>query len=153
MISRPGTSTSTSRIYLHFETSSMSFAWGKNVAPICWVIPPASPYWTLVLRILSNRVVLPVSTWPRIQHTGLLYFPYTSWKSDLSSFNSFYYFFLSFYFFYYYLFTSYSVFYFWGSFVSYALPSLTSYACYLSFLTCSNCILALFIFSYCFFVI
>lgn len=35
---------------------------GKKVAPICWVIPPASPSWTLVLRILSRSLVFPVST-------------------------------------------------------------------------------------------
>ena len=30
------------------------------VAPICWVIPPASPSCTLVCRILSRSLVLPV---------------------------------------------------------------------------------------------
>ena len=32
---------------------------GTNVAPICCVMPPASPRWTLVLRILSRIFVLP----------------------------------------------------------------------------------------------
>mmetsp|Transcript_2451 Transcript_2451/g.3537 ORF Transcript_2451/g.3537 Transcript_2451/m.3537 type:complete len:316 (-) Transcript_2451:1604-2551(-) len=44
---------------------------GKYVAPICWVIPPASRSWTLVLRILSKSFVFPVSTWPRMQQIGL----------------------------------------------------------------------------------
>lgn len=114
IINKPGTSTSTSKIDLHFETYSISLAWGKNVAPICCVIPPASPSCTLVLRILSSKVVLPVSTWPRIQHTGLRYFPMTCWKSSLSSFNNFSYFFLNFSFFYYSLFISSSVFGFIG---------------------------------------
>lgn len=97
----PGTYTLTSKISLHFETYYISFDWGKKVAPICWVIPPASPSWTFVRLILSSKVVFPVSTCPKIQHTGLLYFPWMCWKSAFLSFNNFYYFFLSFYFFYY----------------------------------------------------
>lgn len=114
IINKPGTLTSISRIPLHFETSSISFDCGKKVAPICWVIPPASPSWTLVLLILSRSVVLPVSTWPRMQQTGLRYFPRTCLKSSFSSFNNFSYFFLIFSLFYYYLLSSYSVFSFSG---------------------------------------
>lgn len=43
---------------------------GTIVAPICWVIPPASPSWTWVWRILSKIFVFPVSTWPNTQMTG-----------------------------------------------------------------------------------
>jgi len=107
IINNPGTSTSTSKMFLHLTIYSTNFALGKNVAPICCVIPPASPSWTFVLRILSSNVVLPVSTWPNIQHTGLRYFYKLCWKSNLSSFKNFYSFFLNFYFFYYYLFNSY----------------------------------------------
>jgi len=72
IINKPGTITSTGRIFLHFSIYYFNLAWGKKVAPICCVIPPASPSWTLVFLILSKRVVFPVSTWPSIQHTGLL---------------------------------------------------------------------------------
>ena len=43
---------------------------GMKVAPICWVMPPASPSWTFVRRMLSRILVLPVSTWPRMHTTG-----------------------------------------------------------------------------------
>ena len=39
-------------------------------APICCVIPPASPATTDVLLSVSSRVVLPWSTWPIIVTTG-----------------------------------------------------------------------------------
>ena len=39
-------------------------------APICCVIPPASPAATDVLLKVSSRVVLPWSTWPIIVTTG-----------------------------------------------------------------------------------
>ena len=35
---------------------------GRKLAPMCWVIPPASLPWTPVPRILSSREVLPEST-------------------------------------------------------------------------------------------
>eukprot|EP00053_Salpingoeca_punica_P015114 m.138339 g.138339 ORF g.138339 m.138339 type:complete len:850 (+) comp16628_c0_seq7:3832-6381(+) len=41
-----------------------------KVAPICCVMPPASPSCTLLLRILSSSLVLPVSTWPMTTTTG-----------------------------------------------------------------------------------
>lgn len=44
IINNPGTSTSTSRILLHLQIYYTNFDFGKNVAPICCVIPPASPY-------------------------------------------------------------------------------------------------------------
>ena len=43
---------------------------GMYVAPICCVIPPASPSCTLVRRTLSSSLVFPVSTWPRMQQIG-----------------------------------------------------------------------------------
>mmetsp|Transcript_89485 Transcript_89485/g.213842 ORF Transcript_89485/g.213842 Transcript_89485/m.213842 type:complete len:200 (-) Transcript_89485:408-1007(-) len=71
MISRPGTSSSkSSSTFFVCSCSAMS---GKNVAPICWVIPPASPSCTLVLRILSRSLVFPVSTCPMMQITGERY--------------------------------------------------------------------------------
>lgn len=39
-------------------------------APICCVIPPASPAATLVFLKASNKLVLPWSTWPMIVTTG-----------------------------------------------------------------------------------
>ncbi|CAK7064684.1 MAG: hypothetical protein MEEGG_02920 [Eggerthella lenta] len=39
-------------------------------APMCWVMPPASPSVTLVLRIASSSEVLPWSTWPMTTTTG-----------------------------------------------------------------------------------
>ena len=39
-------------------------------APICWVIPPASPLVTRELRKVSSKVVLPWSTCPMIVTTG-----------------------------------------------------------------------------------
>ena len=39
-------------------------------AAVCCVMPPDSPAATLALRILSRRLVLPWSTWPRIVTTG-----------------------------------------------------------------------------------
>ena len=39
-------------------------------APICWVIPPASPVATFAARILSSKEVLPWSTWPITVTTG-----------------------------------------------------------------------------------
>ena len=37
---------------------------------MCWVMPPASPATTLVLRIASSSEVLPWSTWPMMVTTG-----------------------------------------------------------------------------------
>mmetsp|Transcript_72830 Transcript_72830/g.170882 ORF Transcript_72830/g.170882 Transcript_72830/m.170882 type:complete len:219 (-) Transcript_72830:691-1347(-) len=71
MMSRPGTSSSkSSSTFFVCSCSAMS---GKNVAPICWVMPPASPSCTLVLRILSRSFVFPVSTCPMMQITGERY--------------------------------------------------------------------------------
>ncbi len=39
-------------------------------APMCWVIPPASPATTSLSRILSRSEVLPWSTWPMTVTTG-----------------------------------------------------------------------------------
>ena len=39
-------------------------------APMCWVMPPASPATTLALRIWSSSLVLPWSTWPITVMTG-----------------------------------------------------------------------------------
>ena len=39
-------------------------------APMCWVMPPASPATTLEERIRSNKRVLPWSTWPMTVTTG-----------------------------------------------------------------------------------
>ena len=43
---------------------------GMFVAPICWVMPPASLFCTWVPRRLSKMVVFPASTWPRTHSTG-----------------------------------------------------------------------------------
>lgn len=70
---KPGILTSTSNIYLlNLSTSSLSFDYGKNDAPIYYVIPPSSPNYTLVFLILSKILVLPVSTCPIIQIIGHL---------------------------------------------------------------------------------
>ncbi len=45
-----------------FSRCCLKLSIGKKVAPICWVIPPASPSCTFVLRSLSRIFVLPVST-------------------------------------------------------------------------------------------
>ena len=37
---------------------------------MCWVMPPASPATTLVLRMASSSEVLPWSTWPMMVTTG-----------------------------------------------------------------------------------
>jgi hypothetical protein len=37
---------------------------------MCWVMPPASPDTTLVLRMASSSEVLPWSTWPMMVTTG-----------------------------------------------------------------------------------
>lgn len=89
MIRSPGTFTSTGLKDLHLLTYKISLSWGKKVAPICWVIPPASPSWTFVFLILSSNVVLPVSTWPKMQHTGLLNSPIFLAKYKRSSFTYF----------------------------------------------------------------
>ena len=52
-------------------------------APMCWVIPPASPAATRVLRIWSSRLVLPWSTWPMTVTTGAL--SGNGWPSSSSS--------------------------------------------------------------------
>jgi hypothetical protein len=39
-------------------------------APMCWVMPPASPAATLVSRMASRSDVLPWSTWPMTVITG-----------------------------------------------------------------------------------
>mmetsp|Transcript_18311 Transcript_18311/g.58967 ORF Transcript_18311/g.58967 Transcript_18311/m.58967 type:complete len:272 (+) Transcript_18311:226-1041(+) len=70
MMSKPGTRTAT----LFFASSepirSQSVSFGKKEAPICWVMPPASPSCTFVRRMLSSSLVLPVSTWPMMQQMG-----------------------------------------------------------------------------------
>ncbi len=48
--------------YLSYYTFSQRVSWEKKVAPICWVIPPASASCTLVCLILSNSLVLPAHT-------------------------------------------------------------------------------------------
>ncbi len=39
-------------------------------APMCCVMPPASPPATFVMRMASSNVVLPWSTWPMMVTTG-----------------------------------------------------------------------------------
>mmetsp|Transcript_43126 Transcript_43126/g.136266 ORF Transcript_43126/g.136266 Transcript_43126/m.136266 type:complete len:390 (-) Transcript_43126:1483-2652(-) len=72
MMSRPGTLYSTLCSSITGRVFSVIASMGKKEAPICWVIPPASPSCTLVRRILSRIFVLPVSTWPSTQTTGHL---------------------------------------------------------------------------------
>mmetsp|Transcript_27128 Transcript_27128/g.78994 ORF Transcript_27128/g.78994 Transcript_27128/m.78994 type:complete len:293 (+) Transcript_27128:1591-2469(+) len=71
MTSMPGTRRSMPTSPLSLPVFSSSVSPGKKVAPICCVIPPASPSCTLVRRILSRSLVLPVSTWPMMQMMGL----------------------------------------------------------------------------------
>mmetsp|Transcript_10865 Transcript_10865/g.34460 ORF Transcript_10865/g.34460 Transcript_10865/m.34460 type:complete len:248 (-) Transcript_10865:301-1044(-) len=70
MMSRPGTRTAT----LFFASSepirSQSVSFGKKEAPICCVMPPASPSCTFVRRMLSSSFVFPVSTCPMMQQMG-----------------------------------------------------------------------------------
>mmetsp|Transcript_16458 Transcript_16458/g.50118 ORF Transcript_16458/g.50118 Transcript_16458/m.50118 type:complete len:211 (-) Transcript_16458:2872-3504(-) len=70
MISRPGTRTLTFCLMYSEPILSTSVSFGKNEAPICCVMPPASPSCTWVRRMLSNSFVLPVSTWPMMQQMG-----------------------------------------------------------------------------------
>mmetsp|Transcript_43723 Transcript_43723/g.135017 ORF Transcript_43723/g.135017 Transcript_43723/m.135017 type:complete len:640 (-) Transcript_43723:27-1946(-) len=72
MTSRPGTRISTGSVWRARRScvDASSDSLGKNVAPICCVIPPASPPCTLVRRMRSSSEVLPVSTWPRTQQIG-----------------------------------------------------------------------------------
>mmetsp|Transcript_39834 Transcript_39834/g.98587 ORF Transcript_39834/g.98587 Transcript_39834/m.98587 type:complete len:222 (+) Transcript_39834:1432-2097(+) len=67
--SRPGTFRANSPLLSWNVRSRMALS-GMYVAPICCVMPPASPSCTLVRRMLSRILVLPVSTWPRMQITG-----------------------------------------------------------------------------------
>ena len=68
MIIRPGTSTFSDFFSTSEPIRSVSVSLGKNDAPICCVMPPASPSCTLVRRMLSSSFVFPVSTCPRM-HT------------------------------------------------------------------------------------
>mmetsp|Transcript_5125 Transcript_5125/g.16940 ORF Transcript_5125/g.16940 Transcript_5125/m.16940 type:complete len:379 (-) Transcript_5125:624-1760(-) len=70
MMSSPGTRTLTFCLACSEPIRSTSVSCGKKEAPICWVMPPASPSCTLVLRMLSSNLVLPVSTWPMMQQMG-----------------------------------------------------------------------------------
>mmetsp|Transcript_26011 Transcript_26011/g.41791 ORF Transcript_26011/g.41791 Transcript_26011/m.41791 type:complete len:204 (-) Transcript_26011:331-942(-) len=69
MTSRPGMLRSKIPLVSCFVRSWMAVS-GMNVAPICWVMPPASPSCTLVRRMLSKIFVFPVSTCPKIQMMG-----------------------------------------------------------------------------------
>lgn len=55
---------------LHILVCSLMVSPGTIVAPICCVIPPASPSCTFECRIISRILVLPVSTCPKTQTTG-----------------------------------------------------------------------------------
>mmetsp|Transcript_32906 Transcript_32906/g.92146 ORF Transcript_32906/g.92146 Transcript_32906/m.92146 type:complete len:230 (+) Transcript_32906:1261-1950(+) len=70
MIINPGTLKSRPIRLGSSGASSMIFSVGIFVAPICCVIPPASPSCTRDFRILSSNFVFPVSTWPRTQTIG-----------------------------------------------------------------------------------
>ena len=69
-ISKPGISISPLSMESDGPIICLSVSTGKKLAPICCVIPPASLACTLVLRILSNSRVLPVSTWPSTHTMG-----------------------------------------------------------------------------------
>mmetsp|Transcript_24788 Transcript_24788/g.81078 ORF Transcript_24788/g.81078 Transcript_24788/m.81078 type:complete len:320 (+) Transcript_24788:2947-3906(+) len=69
MTSKPGTLSSKPSLSRSSVRCSIAES-GMKVAPICCVMPPASPSCTLVRRMLSKIFVLPVSTWPRMQITG-----------------------------------------------------------------------------------
>mmetsp|Transcript_10640 Transcript_10640/g.26858 ORF Transcript_10640/g.26858 Transcript_10640/m.26858 type:complete len:207 (-) Transcript_10640:124-744(-) len=70
MMRRPGTFTSTGETLQRSFVTSRSFSAGKKEAPICCVMPPASPACTFVRRILSRSLVLPVSTCPMMHTMG-----------------------------------------------------------------------------------
>ena len=70
MTSRPGTLISKGSLSCMHCVCIISVSRGNCVAPICCVIPPASPSCTLVWRILSSSLVFPVSTWPMITAIG-----------------------------------------------------------------------------------
>ena len=58
-------------VSMNVTTRSFSPAFtGTWKALVAWVMPPASPDATLVLRMRSSRLVLPWSTWPRMVTTG-----------------------------------------------------------------------------------
>ena len=60
MTRRPGRSSGPGKTGTTFLACSLMSTAGTNVAPICCVMPPASPRWTFVCRILSRIFVLPV---------------------------------------------------------------------------------------------
>jgi hypothetical protein len=66
----PGSSSSNSLRCATLLRWFWRFSGGKYVAPIYWVIPPASPAWTFVFLSLSSISVFPVSTWPIIHTIG-----------------------------------------------------------------------------------
>mmetsp|Transcript_13598 Transcript_13598/g.46058 ORF Transcript_13598/g.46058 Transcript_13598/m.46058 type:complete len:215 (+) Transcript_13598:1555-2199(+) len=70
MMRRPGTVMSSGEWRCMPSVCLRRVSTGKKEAPICWVMPPASPACTLVRRILSRSLVLPVSTWPMMQQMG-----------------------------------------------------------------------------------
>mmetsp|Transcript_8920 Transcript_8920/g.33264 ORF Transcript_8920/g.33264 Transcript_8920/m.33264 type:complete len:791 (-) Transcript_8920:336-2708(-) len=69
MTNNPGTCKSITPLFTGSVRSRIALA-GMNVAPICCVMPPASPSWTFVRRMLSKIFVFPVSTCPKMQIIG-----------------------------------------------------------------------------------
>lgn len=69
-ISSPGISMPVLKLVRYGPISCLSVSTGKKLAPMCWVIPPASRACTLVFRSLSRSEVLPVSTWPKTHTIG-----------------------------------------------------------------------------------
>ena len=69
-ISNPGISMPVLKLVRYGPMSCLSVSTGKKLAPMCWVIPPASRACTLVFRSLSRSEVLPVSTCPNTHTIG-----------------------------------------------------------------------------------
>ena len=66
----PGISMPVLKFAMYGPMSCFRVSVGKKLAPMCWVIPPASLAWTVVLRSWSRRSVFPVSTCPRTHTIG-----------------------------------------------------------------------------------
>ncbi|KAK2192954.1 hypothetical protein NP493_19g02018 [Ridgeia piscesae] len=86
IINIPGILSSCFANSLHIFVCSRIASYGTFVAPICWVMPPASPSCTFVRRSCNRSFVLPVSTCPSTTTTGALrtsvdlFFSASSWR-------------------------------------------------------------------------
>jgi hypothetical protein len=53
------------------QTGQVEVVWIDEVAPMCWVMAPASLSLTAEPRTVSNRLVFPWSTWPSTATMGV----------------------------------------------------------------------------------